>query len=215
MIELMTAIILLIIFSMGAMSQASPATEILLSLFFVFVAPVPIWLPIVHHIFQTSRPALIKWITYLSLGILWFALGIWTFRHQGVLFSWRFDPSIWLQIVGGISLGLALLVDWQVMKTLGVKRLMCWVEFKQEKTTQEFVSEGIYKFARHPRYVEYMLISLAVGLLTGYIFFFGFFLYLIISFAIATHFEERELVHRFGDVYRDYQKRVPKFFVGI
>lgn len=214
MIELMTAVILLVLGSMGA-SPASHAVEILLSLFFVFVAPIPIWLPIVHHIFQTSRPSSIKWLTYLSLGVLWFALGIWTFRHQGFLFSFRFDPSIWIQIVGGISLALALLVDWQVMKTLGIKRLMCWVEFKQEKTAEEFVCEGIYKFARHPRYVEYMLISLALGFLTGYIFFFGFFLYLIISFAIATHFEERELVQRFGDVYRDYQKRVPKFFVGI
>jgi protein-S-isoprenylcysteine O-methyltransferase Ste14 len=214
MIELMTATILLVLASMGV-SQVSHAVEILLSLFFVFVAPIPIWLPIVHHIFQTSRPVSIKWITYLSVGILWFVLGVWTFRHQGFLFSLHFNPSIWLQIVGGISLGLALLVDWQVMKTLGIKRLMCWVEFKQEKTTEEFVCDGIYKFARHPRYVEYMLISLALGLLTGYIFFFGFFLYLIISFAIATHFEERELVQRFGDAYRDYQKRVPKFFVGI
>lgn len=213
MIELMTAIILLII-SIGAFSQASHAVQILLTLFFVFVAPVPIWLPVVHHIFQTSRPPFIKWVTYLSLGVFWFALSVWSFRHQEFLFSFHFDPTIPVQIMGGISLCLALLVDWQVMKTLGIKRLMCWVEFKQEKTTGEFVRDGIYKFARHPRYVEYMLISLALGLLTGYIFFFGFFIYLIVAFAIATHFEERELVNRFGEAYRDYQKRVPKFFIG-
>lgn len=215
MIELMTAVVVLAIAGNGGFSEASQAIQILLTLYFIFVAPLPFWLPVVHHVFQTSRSDLLKWASYLSLGVLWLLVCVWAFSNQGFLFKWHFDPPLLIQIVGGISLLLALMIDWQVIKTLGVKRLMCWVEFKQSKTDTEFVCEGIYKYARHPRYVEYMLISLALGLLTGYFFFLGFFVYLIVSFAIATHFEERELVNRFGGIYRDYQKRVPKFFIGL
>lgn len=215
MIELITATVLLAIAGSGGFSETFQAIQILLALYFVFIAPLPFWLPVVHHVFQTSRSGFLKWTSYLSLGILWFFVGIWAFSNQGLLFQWHFDPPLWAQIAGGVSLLLALVIDWQVIKTLGIKRLMCWVEFKQNKADTEFVCEGVYRYARHPRYVEYMLISLALGLLTGYVFFLGFFIYLIISFAIATHFEERELVNRFGEVYRDYQRRVPKFFIGL
>jgi len=57
------------------------------------------------------------------------------------------------------------------------------------------------------------LISLGLGLVYGYTFLLWFTLYLFIGFYINTFFEEKELVERFGDEYKKYQKRTARFFL--
>ena len=188
------------------------AVRFLISVFVVGITPVPWWLIIFHYLVR-KQSKVITIVSYASIAIFWGILGFYVYHHMELLFGQRFTPTWVMRLLGFIVILLAATMDWKVMQTLGVKRLLMFVEMKQEKTHEQFVTSGIYQYARHPRYVEYMLIALSVVLFFGYIFMFYYLIYLILSFWLATSAEEKELVERFGNDYREYQKKVPRFFI--
>ena len=184
----------------------------LISLFVVFFTAIPLWLCLFH--WATHQ----KWmktarVIYFSLPLAWIGVGYYLFLHPEFLFEPHFQPNLFTRGVGLILFVFALIIDVNVIKTFGFRRLAMLPEFKQEKSTEPFVATGIYERARHPRYAEYVLIALSVGFFFGYTMMFGYAVYLLGSFWIATLFEELELVSRFGQAYKDYQKRVKRFFV--
>jgi protein-S-isoprenylcysteine O-methyltransferase Ste14 len=78
-----------------------------------------------------------------------------------------------------------------------------------------FVSGGPYRYVRNPMYSGVLMLGISLGLalatwlvplLVGTVFAF---------LAVRTRIEERNLIVRFGDTYRDYMKRTPRFFPGI
>lgn len=74
----------------------------------------------------------------------------------------------------------------------------------------EFRIEGPYKYSRHPVYffsIMFLLMQPFMGL-TYLIIVVIFVLY----FYIGSVFEEKRLVEKFGDVYINYQKTVPRIF---
>lgn len=74
----------------------------------------------------------------------------------------------------------------------------------------KLLQDGIYGVVRHPRYL-----SAGVGLIVNLLIANYAGLYLLVLAALLPGYlmlrlEERELVQRFGDRYRDYQARVPQ-----
>lgn len=70
--------------------------------------------------------------------------------------------------------------------------------------------EGPYKYSRHPIYffsIIFLLFRAEMDL---------FYLTMFISFTayfyIGSHFEEKKMISLFGDDYRNYQRKVPRFF---
>jgi methanethiol S-methyltransferase len=96
-------------------------------------------------------------------------------------------------------------------KELGSSRVMGSSEFK--KTKDKLITTGIYSWARHPRHVEHPLWFIGLGLLLGYVILYLFAIYLFIGLLIATYFEEKELIKRYGKQYLEYKKRTHAFFV--
>lgn len=80
------------------------------------------------------------------------------------------------------------------------------VEAGQE---QRLVSAGMHACVRHPVYLAGLLMlagwTLGSGLLAAYILL-G---WVVLAGAVMIRLEERELLARFGDQYRAYQRRVP------
>ncbi len=184
----------------------------LITLLVVVMAPIPWWLMLFHFFIQRGQKQFAK-IAYFSIIIILLLLGYFVFKNNHFIFDYTFFPTLLTKIGGGIFFLLAVIVDWQVIKTFGYKRLAMLPEFRGQNDMTHFVATGIYQYGRHPRYVEYMLASMAAGLFFGNIFMLVFTVYLFISFWLATSVEERELISRFGDTYLEYQKQVKRFFI--
>lgn len=185
--------------------------EQVLTVLIVFSAPIPWWSVLVHLAVQKKRT--FRFLAYPSLVIAWLLVGYPAFSHQKILFAGQFQSNLSVQLLGALLLIVALVIDYQVVKTLGFKRLSCLRELQKNGTPVQLVTKGIYRYARHPRYLEYPCWSLGLGLIFGYQLFLWFALYLFLSFWLVSYIEEVELVQRFGQAYLNYQKRVPRFFI--
>jgi len=76
------------------------------------------------------------------------------------------------------------------------------------------VTKGIYRYSRHPIYIAILLIYLSVGIASAS----WIFLLVVIIWAILVNVsatdEERYCLKKYGDVYREYMKRTPRW-VGL
>lgn len=118
-----------------------------------------------------------------------------------------------MQMIGVIVLAAAMAIEFLTQKALGTKRIFGSSEFGQRK--DQLITDGIYKYARHPRYLEHPLWSLGLGLTFGYTSLIWFSLYLLIGFAVVAYFEEQELIKRYGEGYLEYKKKTPAFFIPM
>ncbi len=83
--------------------------------------------------------------------------------------------------------------------------------------TTTLVDSGVYAVIRHPQYLGWMLMYPAMML------FIQHWLFVLLGIAgmacvvVFTRQEEQRLIHKFGDDYRDYMQRVPRFnlLVGV
>ncbi|MBI2436781.1 MAG: isoprenylcysteine carboxylmethyltransferase family protein [Candidatus Magasanikbacteria bacterium] len=185
--------------------------ELFIKTFIAFIFPIPIWLNLLH-LAILKKPKL-KLVAYFSIGIYWLLLFWLVFFYFTPVFKYTFDKSFWHYLFAIITMIVALTLDILLIKQLGLKRLLTVTEVKQDNEEHELVVQGIYKYARHPRYISIPLWVLGIGLVTGYVIVLWLSLYMFIGLWIATFLEEAELIQRFGQGYINYQKRVPKFFI--
>jgi protein-S-isoprenylcysteine O-methyltransferase Ste14 len=79
----------------------------------------------------------------------------------------------------------------------------------QRYTELGFRTPFLYKLVRHPLLLGFLIAFWSTPHMTA-----GHFLFAIMTSAyilIAVQLEERDLLHFFGDAYRDYRKRTPRF----
>ncbi len=103
---------------------------------------------------------------------------------------------------------------WDWKEFLGIKQISRYhkgtYRIEDLDAMLEFDSKGLYKFSRHP---VYLFCILFLGFqpfmdLFHLLFFAGAAAY----FYIGSYYEEKKLIERFGDEYREYIKRVPRIF---
>lgn len=74
----------------------------------------------------------------------------------------------------------------------------------------KLLKDGVYRVVRHPRYLSAGLAVIAVALFVDYV---GVYVLVLLLFPLGYPmlvFEERDLVDRFGEEYRQYQREVPR-----
>ena len=116
----------------------------------------------------------------------------------------------------GLGVGLVLLagvIGWKRKKYLTMRILagVPEVEADVEKRGKMLV-EGPYAVIRHPRYVEIAFATFGYAAISNYL---GCWILAILTIPVIhaiVILEERELMDRFGDSYRDYAARVPRYF---
>ncbi len=116
-----------------------------------------------------------------------------------------FAENIGLKIVGWIGAVASFIFFLWSVAHLGVRR-----SFLYRSLEDELVTEGPYELVRHPQFLAAILTCFFGSLIYS-----SYFAFLnVITFAIAlwvlSILEERELVAHFGDIYREYARRVPR-----
>lgn len=117
-----------------------------------------------------------------------------------------------------VGLGVALcvvagLIGWKRKKYLTMRILagVPEVEADVEKRGKMLV-EGPYAVIRHPRYVEIAFATFGYAAISNYL---GCWILAILTIPVIhaiVILEERELMDRFGEAYREYAARVPRYF---
>jgi len=120
----------------------------------------------------------------------------------------------WLLVGLGVALCVvAGLIGWKRKKYLTMRILagVPEVEADVEKRGKMLV-EGPYAVIRHPRYVEIAFATFGYAAISNYL---GCWILAILTIPVIhaiVILEERELMDRFGDDYREYAARVPRYF---
>jgi protein-S-isoprenylcysteine O-methyltransferase Ste14 len=113
-----------------------------------------------------------------------------------------------LQALAGLAL-LVSIVQTGLPAFLGLEQLIVEPGSQPERLTEK----GLYRRVRHPLYTAGILILWLAPIMT--INLLALNLGLTAYLVIGAFFEERKLVHEFGDAYRDYRRRTPMFIPKI
>ncbi len=80
--------------------------------------------------------------------------------------------------------------------------------------TDKLVTQGIYRYVRHPMFTAFFVILVGIGLTLNSITFTFVMAPLGIAYILwfAYNVDEREAYEKFGDKYKNYRDQVPAFF---
>jgi protein-S-isoprenylcysteine O-methyltransferase Ste14 len=118
----------------------------------------------------------------------------------------------WALFYLGLGLwGASILVERQIRKQLDFRTLTGTPELRPASRDEErkLLDQGIYGRVRHPRYLAVFVGSLGWSMMANHGATYGLAALLVPLILGLIVLEERELMDRFGDRYRDYRRRVP------
>jgi protein-S-isoprenylcysteine O-methyltransferase Ste14 len=88
------------------------------------------------------------------------------------------------------------------------------INIAKTQIVNEPVTRGVYNFSRHPIYVGVIMFFIGVGIACASWVYILFALVWIIVWLIAIPYEERDLIEKYGDAYRKYMNRTPRW-IGL
>lgn len=145
-------------------------------------------------------------VFWVVLPAFLFSIGL----RMDTLLTIPWTPSPVSQTIGGVLTGIGL-----ALAALSLKHL--WTRGKglpiSHLPPQKFVSNGVYRFFRHPIYVGYTALFMGAAVLIGSFWSLTFSTPLLICgwVGYALFYEEPVLLSRFGQAYAEYRKATPMF----
>ena len=126
--------------------------------------------------------------------------------------SFNMNLPDWARWSGVIVYGSGLVLFWWVHKTLGKN----WSPVLEIRKDHKLITEGPYKYVRHPMYTQIWICVLCQGLIlsnwaVGLI---GILTWSILYF-IRLPGEEKMMIDEFGEEYKTYMKRTKRIVPGI
>lgn len=167
-----------------------------------------IWMRLVPQPIERSTYVLISCVVTILLMWQWRGLDavIWNVKQplaRGLLWvsfavGWLMVPSVSLTI--------------NHFDLFGTRQVWLYLRGRPY-TSLPFRTPLPYNRVRHPLYLGWALAFWATPTMTlGHLLFAGT---LTLYMVVAARIEERDLVGHFGDIYRDYQRRVPMFVPAL
>ena len=137
---------------------------------------------------------------------MWVLAGVATWPWH----DWRVSYDGWPARAAGLLLiaeGIFLYV--RARRGFSPLQLSGHHELEPERHQQTLVVTGIRRHVRHPIYLGHMLEMMGWSFLTGLVVCWVLSGVAVVTGAVMIRMEENELVERFGESYREYQKKVP------
>jgi methanethiol S-methyltransferase len=169
--------------------------------------------PAFKHWFTRFIPEVIERSTYVLLSSLLLFLLFWQWQKMpGII--WNIKSPVGSMILTSIfwfGWLFVLLSTFMInhFDLFGLRQV--YINFKgQEYSHLDFRIIGLYKLCRHPIMLGFVIAFWATPTMTT-----GHLLFAAVTTVyiyIALQFEERDLVTFFGDVYKNYQQKVPMLF---
>jgi protein-S-isoprenylcysteine O-methyltransferase Ste14 len=153
---------------------------------------------------KRQRRAVYNILVPLWIG-MWAALLLVTFPWRGiVLYRWHFS---WLVAMCFFAAGISLYA--KARHGFSPLQLSGHHELEPARHQQQLVVTGIRQHVRHPIYLGHLLEMLGWSIGTGLLVCWALTGFALVTGIIMIRMEEKELLERFGQAYRDYQKQVP------
>ena len=149
---------------------------------------------------ERSKKAIITEVMLTIVSVGQIVLSIVLYKKDG-------HPS--LRLAGWIVLWISAVFGWLPVWTF--KKYGKVSKGKSYIYTTQLVENGIYRVMRHPQYFAGMLIGLALFLIAQHWLVGLLGLMCFIIYYSSSYDEEKAALRKFGEAYRDYMKRVPRF----
>jgi protein-S-isoprenylcysteine O-methyltransferase Ste14 len=149
--------------------------------------------------------------TYLIVLPIVVALGALLFRVRGRLLGADLGMHWGLIAIAVVLYGVSTWIafqhwrHWSIATMIGIPELSPTGQQKGK-----LLKDGIYRVVRHPRYLSAGIAVIAVALFVDYV---GVYALILMLFPLGYPmlvFEEQDLIDRFGEEYRQYQREVPR-----
>jgi protein-S-isoprenylcysteine O-methyltransferase Ste14 len=149
--------------------------------------------------------------TYLIVLPVLVAFGVLLFRLRARLVGADLGMNWGLIPIGAVLYGLSTWIAFLHRRHLSIATMIGIPELSPTAQRKgKLLKDGIYRVVRHPRYLSAGLAVIAVALFVDYV---GVYFLILLLFSLGYPmliFEEKELVDRFGEEYRQYQREVPR-----
>jgi protein-S-isoprenylcysteine O-methyltransferase Ste14 len=138
---------------------------------------------------------------------LWLSALIYLINPRWMAWSQVVLPG-WSRWLGAGIILICLPLEYWLFSSLG-KNVTHTVAIRKEHT---LVKEGPYRWVRHPLYSVGLMLFIGFSLLAANWFIALMMLSIFPFLVLRTPLEERRLIERFGDEYREYMRTTGRFF---
>ena len=176
----------------------------------IFSVLVPLfWIP-VHCLTPHFRKLGV--LTYVMPAFTWLPVALVVYAYREQILGFAVDVPWPLRIIGIMTFAAGMLLQLWTLRLLGASGIMGMPEVT-DRIKGRLITAGPFSVIRHPTYASHSMMYAGVFLITGVTAVAIItVLDLLVVITIVIPLEDRELIARFGDEYRDYRKRVPAFF---
>lgn len=124
------------------------------------------------------------------------------------------DENLWVYLTGTqTAMAVSMIIGYAIVIPGVLLLITGWREVYHARKENRLAKEGSYSIVRHPQYTGILLAIFGEGVVHWpTVFSLAAIPIIVIAYLVLARKEERDMVKRFGEEYREYQRRVPMFF---
>lgn len=134
-------------------------------------------------------------------------------RYFGLDLEWGDGGNLWAQLFGTeMAHIVAMVIGYAIVFSGATLVADGWRRIHQARREETLMTDGVYARVRHPQYTGLFLIVFGEGIVHWpTIVSVAAFPIIVFAYTMLARKEERQMLKKFGDEYREYQRRVPMF----
>ena len=124
------------------------------------------------------------------------------------------DENLWVYLTGTESAMMVSMLTGYAIAFIGLLLIGAgWREVYRARKEGRLATSGAYAYVRHPQYTGIFLAIFGEGVVHWpTVFSLAAFPIIVVAYVLLARKEERQMLEKFGNRYRDYQEHVPMFF---